>query len=112
MRNFYFIVFIFAAFFDACSHRAKAGVIDTFVQVQCIKALNTLKVDVFSGTSETEFENARENQKKLWESYGIRNYRSMVGTIRLVNGDGTPSDHPRDNRLTVIDLPPESRSNF
>lgn len=102
MKKFYLVIFVLAACFILHSHHARADVYDTFVQAQCIKDLNMLKIDVFSGKTETGFEHFSKKQKKLWESHGIRNYLSMIGTIRLIEDDNTPSKDPRDDRMTAI----------
>lgn len=80
---------------------SQAG-INKVVQIQCLEDLNMLKIDVFNADGKIAIESPENNRDELWNKHGIHELSSMIGTIRLKNGDGTPSDDPRDDRMTVI----------
>ncbi len=85
------------------SQSAQADTVNEFVQVQCIKDLNTLKINTFGANGEIAAKRSHDNQKNLWKTHGIREIRTMVDYIRLHNDDGTPSEDPRDTRMIVKD---------
>ena len=103
MRKFCKFIFICALYFclHIYSYDAKADTVNEFVQVQCLEDLNALRIDVFSANGKIAKKNAKDNPKALWEKHGIKDIRSMVGYVHLVDGDGTPSKDPRDIRMVV-----------
>ena len=74
-----------------------------FVQVQCLEDLNMLKIDSFGANGEIARDRSSENQNDLWERHGIRNMRTMVDYIRLIDENGKPSEDHRDTRMVPKD---------
>ena len=95
--------FLILFFVLALSAKAWADIVNDFVQVQCLEDLNMLKIDSFGANGEIARDRSSENQNDLWERHGIRNMRTMVDYIRLIDENGKPSEDHRDTRMVPKD---------
>ena len=87
--------FLILFFVLALPAKAWADIVNDFVQVQCLEDLNMLKIDSFGANGEIARDRSSENQNDLWERHGIRNMRTMVDYIRLIDENGKPSEDHR-----------------
>lgn len=81
----------------------KADIINEFVQVQCLRDLNLLKIDAFNANGDIAMERSEQNQEVLWDQHRIRNINTMIDYIQLIDNDGKPSNDYRDTRMEVKD---------
>ena len=102
MRNIH-CHFLILFFVLALPAKAWAYDYNEFVQVQCLEDLNILRIDLLGASGKITSKGAIDHQKRLWENHGIRELYTMVGTIRLTDENGKPSEDYRDERMVVKD---------
>lgn len=61
------MIFVFCVY----STSIRADVVNEFIQVQCLKEINALKVDIFNVNGEISRKNALENYQNLWDVRGV-----------------------------------------
>ena len=97
---YHFLILFFVLTLPA---KAWADIMDDLVQVQCLEELNALKIDILRTAGRIASKAIRDHPKQLWENHGIRELYTMVGTIRLIDENGKPSEDDRDIRMVVKD---------
>ena len=99
------ILYHFLILFAALALPAKAWAYDynEFVQVQCLEDLNILRIDLLGASGKITSKGAVDHQKRLWTNHGIRELYTMIGTIRLIDENGKPSEDDRNIRMVVKD---------
>lgn len=52
-------------------YSAKADIVNTFAQVQCLEELNALKIDMFNANGEMPRQTAKNDYEALWKNKGL-----------------------------------------